>query len=567
MWAESFLFSAVFLLTVITISIAFSKKLGLGTILGLLVAGVVVGPHSPGPVLTNDVEAVRHFTEFGVVLLLFLIGLEMQPKKLWSMRRDVFGMGFAQIIVSGIFIAIYTSFYTSSWKSALIIGLTYALSSTAFVVQILQERGAMSTKYGKASFSILLMQDLAIVPLLAFVPILADSGTLSRDHSVLTQVGIALGMIGVVILLGRYIIPKLLERFAKDRNQEAFIFLTILSVLLSAWTMEQAGLSMALGAFLMGMMLSESKFHLQIQAYIEPYKGLLMSLFFVAVGMSLDLDAVISEPTIIFQHLIMIMGIKIIVLLFLVRLFGYSKSISIKVAFLLSQSGEFGFVLFGVAKSLGVVSDSMFVVAITIISVSMALTPLVIKIGDRLAQKYEGEDNSKYSNNIDIPQKPEVIIAGYGRVGHIVGSMLNLSSIDFIAYDTDVERVKLGRREGRSVLYGDMSDYRLLSSIDLSNVKLIVVTVDSHFGASKVISHIKNSHPEIAIYARSKDAKAKEILLHYGANWVLPEAIEGSLRLGAEVLFKLGKDNVEIESLLGSLRVDDYNGIKILHDK
>ncbi len=568
MGAEHFLFSALFLLGVVTFAVAFSKKLGLGSILGLLVAGIIVGPYSPGPVLTQNVETVRHFTEFGVVLLLFLIGLEMQPKKLWEMRRDVFGLGMAQILLSAFFIFAYSLSYALNWKNALLIGLTFSLSSTAFVMQILQEKGESATKYGRASFAVLLMQDLWVVPLLALVPILAEKGTLSKDHSIGMQVAIALAMVGAVLVLGKYVIPRILERFARERNHEAFIFLTMLSVFFSAWAMEEAGLSMAMGAFLMGMMLSESRFHLQIQAYIEPYKGLLMSLFFVAVGMSIDLNAVANDPLTLGQHVIVIMFIKIVVLLFLFPLFGYTKSVAIKSAFLLSQSGEFGFVIFGAAKSLGLIGDNTFVAGVTVISVSMLLTPAVTKMGERFARRFEKEDDDKSVDKKSLHhEEVAVLIAGYGRVGHIVASMLTESEVKYAAYDLDVERVKLGQREGRNIYYGDMSDYGFLSHISMAGVKLIIVTVDSHSVAAKIVSHIKNTYPEIKVFARSRDARAKEMLLFKGAEWVLPEVVEGSLRLGEEALKELEKPQEEIDALLSSLRSQDYNGLKVLHDE
>jgi len=567
MGTNSLLLSALLLLTVVTIAVTFSKKMGLGSILGLLLAGIVVGPHSPGPVITQNVDTVRHFTEFGVVLLLFLIGLEMQPRKLWEMRRDVFGLGMAQISLSAFIIFAYILFYAQSWQSAMLIGFTFALSSTAFVMQILQEKGEVATRYGQSSFAILLMQDLAIVPLLAMVPIIADKGTLSSSHPIWQQVVIAIGMVAMVILLGRYIIPVMLERLARERNQEAFIFLVMLSVFVSAWAMESVGLSMALGAFLMGMMLSESRFHLQVQAHIEPYKGLLMSLFFVAVGMSIDLPALSENPLIIMQHLLVIMGIKTVVLMFLVPLFGYSKAIGIKVAFLLSQSGEFGFVLFGAAKAVGVVSDEMFVVGISVISFSMLITPLVVKLGEKLSKRYEKEGEDTILKEGIHSDSARVIIAGYGRIGHIVSSMLSECNVEFAAYDTDIDRVKLGQREGRSVYYGDMSDYGFLTHIDLSKVKMVVVTIDNHHGAARIVSHIKNTYPEMTIFARSKDARAKEMLLHHGASWVLPEAVEGGLRLGEEVLFHMEVDKVAIDGVLGAFRAQDYNGIKIFHEE
>jgi len=373
-----FLLSTLFLLAIVSICVAISKKLGLGSILGLLLAGVIVGPHSPGPKITDEVETLMHFAELGVVLLLFLIGLGMKPKKLWSMRREVFGLGSSQIILSGVFLAAYVHFFIhKEWNISLLLGLTLALSSTAFVMQILQERGEIVSRYGSTSFAILLMQDLAIVPLLAMVPLLSNNGALGGDTPLYQQAIFVTIMLAVVIGFGRIIVPYTLDKLASEGNREAFTFLVMFSVVLAAWAMESAGLSMALGAFLMGMTLSDSKYHFQIEAHIEPFKGVLMSLFFVAVGMSIDIGMIADKPLLIAQHVFVIMLVKIVSIFMLAMIFGNTKSDSIRISFLLSQSGEFGFVLFGAAKVLGVIDSSLFIIGLSVISISMLLTPFM----------------------------------------------------------------------------------------------------------------------------------------------------------------------------------------------
>jgi glutathione-regulated potassium-efflux system protein KefB len=317
---------------------------------------------------------VRHFTELGVVLLLFLIGLEINPRTLWSMRRQVFGLGSLQILLSGVAIGAYSHFYRGDWQTALLIGFSLALSSTAFVLQLLQERGELSTRFGNTSFAVLLMQDLTIVPLLAIVPILSDLGALSGEVPLWHQIAIVVGMLLLLFVFGRYLIPYTLERLMRANNREAFFLVVMLAVFLAAAAMHYAGLSMALGAFLMGMLLSGSRFSFQIQAHVEPYKGLLMSLFFVAVGMSIDFAALGEQPLLFAQHVLVVMALKIMVLFVLALAFGHDRRVAIRIAFLLSQSGEFGFVLFGAAKALGVIDDQTFVLAIGIISTSMLLT-------------------------------------------------------------------------------------------------------------------------------------------------------------------------------------------------
>ena len=559
--------STLYLFAVATFLVALSKRMGLGSILGLLIAGVIVGPYSPGPVLTDKVDSVRHITEFGVVLLLFVIGLEMQPKKLWNMRKEVFGLGSAQIIFSGFLIFLYCMSYTQSWQVALLIGLTFALSSTAFVMQILQEKGQLHTAIGKSGFSILLMQDLAVVPLLALLPILAEKGELSEKYSLLEQILIVFVSICTLILLGKFVIPKVLDYLVKHQNREAFFFSIMLSVIFAAWSMEHAGLSMALGAFLMGMMLSSSKYHYQIQAQIEPYKGLLMTMFFIAVGMSIDISAMMQNPLILIQHLIVILGIKIVALFLLMVYMGYSKSTSISVSFLLSQSGEFGFVLFGSAKALGVIEDEFFVAAVTIISFSMLLTPLIVSLGNKLALKLEKEPLKLESAYVPKESWKGVIIAGYGRVGRLVATMLEYSNIDFVAFDVDSKRVELGQKEGRQVYYGELSELEFINKIGLERVSAVIVTVDNHHTTSKIISHIRTLYPVLTIFSRSRDMKTRDTLLKHGATWVMPESVEGSLRLASEFLLSQGMPREEVFEILTYFRKDDYEVIREIHQK
>ena len=559
--------STLYLFAVATLLVALSKRMGLGSILGLLIAGVIVGPYSPGPVLTDKVDSVRHITEFGVVLLLFVIGLEMQPKKLWNMRKEVFGLGSAQIIFSGFLIFLYCTFYTQSWQVALLIRLTFALSSTAFVMQILQEKGQLYTKIGKSGFSILLMQDLAVVPLLALVPILAQKGELSQNHSLLEEIVIVFVSICTLILLGKFVIPKVLDYLVKHQNREAFFFSIMLSVIFAAWAMEHAGLSMALGAFIMGMMLSSSKYHYQIQAQIEPYKGLLMTMFFIAVGMSIDISAMMHNPLILIQHLIVILGIKIVALFLLMVYMGYSKSTSISVSFLLSQCGEFGFVLFGSAKALGVIEDELFVAAVTIISFSMLLTPLIVSLGNKLALKLKKEPLKLESTYVPEESWKGVVIAGYGRVGRLVATMLEHANINFIAFDVDSKRVELGQKEGRQVYYGELSELEFLNKIGLERVSAVIVTVDNHHTTSKIISHIRTLYPVLTILSRTRDMKTRDTLLKHGATWAMPESIEGSLRLAAEFLLTQGMPREEVFEILTYFRKDDYEIIREIHQK
>ena len=562
MHIDSFIVSALLILVAASVSVALFRHLGLGSVLGLLVAGVAVGPYSPGPYATTHVEDVRHFAELGVVLLLFVIGLEMNPKRLWSMRREVFGLGTLQIVVSGIVIAGYFSFYQSSWQVALLIGMTFALSSTAFVMQLLQERGEIATKHGVTAFSILLMQDMAIVPLLAMVPIMSTVGTLSSEVPLWEQFAIVIGMFTLVFTFGRYVLPFALNQLAKQGNQEAFLLVILMAVFLAAWAMDQAGISMALGAFMMGMLLSGSRYRLQIQAHIEPYKGLLMSMFFVAVGMSIDLPALAAQPLLFAQHTVAIVAIKLVVLFGLALAFGISRPLSTKVAFYLAQGGEFGFVLFGSALALQVIDDATFVLTIGIISVTMLATPPLVRLGNiiaaRMERKRDTNDALRYPESQASGDQRLVILGGYGRVGHAVAVILHSSEVPFIAFDTDPAKVAQGRRDGMPVYYGSIGDASVLSAAHVERASVVVVTINNMKEALRAVSHVRARFPKVPIVCRAHDLHASGQLLAAGATHAHPEAVESSLRLGALTLEMLAVPEDTVESLLHCVRKDNY---------
>lgn len=558
---NSFVLSAIVLLSAAALAVTLFKHLGLGSILGLLVAGIVVGPHSPGPYVTEHVEEVRHFTELGVVLLLFVIGLEMKPRRLWDLRREVFGLGSAQILLSGLAISAYLTLYEPSWRAALLMGLTLALSSTALVMQLLHERGDLNSRHGTTAFAILLMQDLAVVPLLAIVPILSETGTLSASVPLGQQILIVVGMVGVIFVFGRYLVPFALERLLRQNNREAFALVVLLAVFLAAGAMHEAGLSMALGAFMMGMLLSTSRFSFQIQAHIEPFKGLLMSLFFVAVGMSIDLPVIAAEPLLLAQHVAVIVLIKVAVLFFIALAFGLPREVATRIAFLLAQSGEFGFVLFGAAKVLGVIDDATFAVAVSVISVGMLLTPLLVRLGDHLVRRLEqraGATRCFDFESTGVAPQGRVVIAGYGRVGHTIATLLEAKQIPFIAFDTNPINVERGKRDGRAVFYGDIGDMELLAAAEVENAALVVLTIDHGASALRAVSHIRAAYPQVPVIVRARDLEACAVLIRAGATRAYPEAIESSLRLGAETLEMLGVPTEDVDRLLQGVRRQDY---------
>jgi glutathione-regulated potassium-efflux system protein KefB len=564
---HSFVSSAVMLLVVASAAVAIFRHFGLGSILGLLVTGVIVGPNTPGPFITTEVESVRQFTEIGVVLLLFLIGLEMKPRRLWDLRHMLFGLGSMQIIVSALLIATYFRLFQLAWPIALLIGVSFALSSTAIVIQMLREKGEIASVYGQTAFAVLLMQDLAVVPLLAAVPVLADAGPLPFGLALWERIGAAIAMLSLVILGGRSLVPRVLDYLARRNHREAFFLTTMAAVFVAALAMDRAGMSMALGAFLMGMMLSTSRYSLQIEATMEPHKGLLMSLFFVAVGMSVDANSLIQNPLEIGMHVLAIIAIKIIVLFFLCLVFGTGRSTALRVAFMLSQGGEFGFVVFGAGKALGVIDDHVFLTAIAVISITMMFTPILANLGGRLARWLDDDQTDMHERFLHHAQEGKqdvrVVIAGYGRVGHTVGTILGTSGIPYVAFETDAALVDKWRSEGHPVFFGDITDPEIFSSAALHAVELAVLTIDDGPTAIRAASLIRAHAPQINIVARARDLVTCDALQQVGVRHAFPETLEASLRLAAESLEALGVSTAESEMMLRGVRDTDYELVQM----
>jgi glutathione-regulated potassium-efflux system protein KefB len=560
---KSLVHSAVLLLVVSAAAVALSRRFGLGSILGLLVAGVLIGPHFPGPSVTSEVDDLRHFTELGVVLLLFVIGLEMHPRRLWDMRRTLFGLGSAQILTTATVLTLLFRPWVDSWVVALLIGMALALSSTALVMQHLYEQQELATRHGQTAFSVLLMQDLAVVPMIALMPLFAESAPLPVGASLWQQLLVVAGMLALLLLAGLVLVPRLLDWLARQYNREAFFLTTLAAVFMAAWAMEEAGMSMALGAFLMGMLLSGSRYSLQIQASVEPHKGLLMSLFFVAVGMSVDLGVLAQAPLSFALHLLVLILVKIAIIYPLCRLFGTGRAVALRVAFLLGQAGEFGFVLFGAAKALDIIDDRLFALAVALISISMLLTPLLTRLGNHLAGAGldEVDEHFRYQTGPEAVTgagAPQVIIAGYGRVGHTIGAIIASHGIDYAAFDPNPALVARWRSDGYPVYYGDICDPQLLEAARVERAALVVLTIDNPVAAVKATELIRSRSADVMIVARARDLVACDALYRAGANHAFPEAVEASLKLAAETLEALGISEDETADILTGARGSDY---------
>lgn len=554
------LFDAVVLLAASAVGLLIFRRAGFGSVLAFLAAGILLGPH--GLAIAGAGEALRSFTELGVVFLLFLVGIEMQPARLWQMRRAVFGLGSAQVILTGLTLAaVAVALGVGTWSASLILGFGLALSSTAFVLQLLQERGETPSPHGQAAFAILLLQDLAIVPLLAALPLLGSRPD-PDANGLLAAVGLAVLMLALLVTLGRLALPWALDLGARQRNSEAFAVLAVLAVAAAAWMMQVAGLSMALGAFVMGMLLSGSGYARQIEAEISPYKGVLLSLFFVSIGMSMDLGLLAQEAGRIGIAVVLLVVVKAVLLLALALAFRLGVQSAVRLALLLPQGGEFGFVLFGTAHASQLLSDTAFHAALLVIPLSMSVTPVLARIGDRLADRLS-----------PVPLPPEampgttldrhVVIAGFGRVGRNIGFMLEQTGVPFVALDADPRRVALGRREGRPVYFGHSDDLRMLAQAGAGRAAAIVVTLDNAAATEETVAVLREVFPQVPVVVRGRDLVACDRLLALGASEAIPESVQLSTSVGEALLRRIGASQAQVEAVLAAVRQDNYANLRL----
>ncbi|MEE8612811.1 MAG: monovalent cation:proton antiporter-2 (CPA2) family protein [Nitrospirales bacterium] len=550
------LLAFVVLLLIAVIVLPFFKRLGLGSVLGFLTAGAIVGPW--GLELVARVETIRHFSEFGVVFLLFVIGLELSPSKLWVMRRAVFGLGTLQIVVTGLCIAVYAWFFGISWNIALVAGFGLALSSTAIGLQILTERGEMTSPYGQSSFAILIMQDIAVVPLLALVPLFGVKLAAEGEPFGLAALKV-LAVLGGVIVFVRFLLQPALRYMATSRTHEGFVGAVLLTVLGSAWLMEQVHLSPALGAFLTGLLLSDSEYRHQIEAVVEPFRGYLLGLFFISIGMSIDFGLLTEKGLIILGHVGGLLLIKALVLYGLCRAFRYSTISSIRVALLLPQCGEFGFVLFGVALASGVMDEVLFQHFLLLIAATMAVTPLLIPVSSFLTARLgKPKEEAREAESPPDDIHNHVLLAGFGRGGEMLASMLQNSQVPYTALDNDPEKVARGRARGFQVYYGDASQPNVLQATMAGKAKLAVVTLNHPESVEKAVAAIRYLYPGLPILARAKDLAHSEALKKAGATKTVLEFIETSLVAGRTMLLESGVAQDQVNELIHNYRRDDY---------
>jgi glutathione-regulated potassium-efflux system ancillary protein KefC/glutathione-regulated potassium-efflux system protein KefB len=553
--------TAIFLSAAV-IAVPLFKKLRLGAVLGFLAAGIVIGPHALG--LVSDVENILHFSELGVVLLLFIIGLELQPSRLWVLRKSVFGLGGAQVVVTAAVLGLIVYSLGLTPESALVAGLGLSLSSTAFVLQILAEKNQLTTRHGRASFAILLFQDLAVIPMLALIPLLAAKGITSSQGSPGFAVLKALALVAAVIIGGHYLLRPVFRAIAASRIQEVFTAAALLVVIGTSLLMQLVGLSMSLGAFIAGVLLADSEYRHELEANIEPFKGLLLGLFFIAVGMSANLDLVASHPFAILAAVIILMAIKSAVVFVLGKLSGYSTACARNLAVALSQGGEFAFVLFGVAAAHQIMDKSVADMLIVVVTLSMALTPAFFSLNEAIEKRWLRSDKPPDFDKIDEGEN-RVIIAGFGRVGQIVGRILRLRKIGFTALEMSQEQVDVVRRFGSKVYYGDASRLDLLRAAKADKAEIFVLAIDDVASSLKTAATVKKHFPNLAIYARARNRFHAYQLMDIGVDGLIREALLSSLDLAKQVLQGLGIEEEKARGTIEMFKAHDEKTLLAQH--
>jgi monovalent cation:proton antiporter-2 (CPA2) family protein len=541
-----------FLITVVVIVPLF-KRWKISPILGYLAVGSAIGPYALAWV--PNVDAVRHLAEFGVVFLLFSLGLELSFGRLKNFSRLIFGLGGLQVLVTSCAIAAVALLWGNSAEVALILGLCLSLSSTAMVVPLLQERGELSSVPGHSSFAVLLFQDLAVVPILILVGLLGVGNIESLGGSLLLALAKAVLAIGLIVVIGRFVLRFLFVKAMASRSVDVFIAVMLLAVLATSLATEMAGLSLALGAFLAGLLIAETEFRHQVESEIEPFKGLLLGLFFMGVGMNLDLSLAFHQGLWVLAATLGLMLIKAVIASLLARLMGLSWSAAISTGVLLSQAGEFAFVVLGQATlSFGLMPVALGQFMVVVAGLSMLATPLAVSVGFRVAAWIAARQPCELST---LPQQhatDHVVIAGFGRVGRAVANVLQRESIPYVAIDATSEAVRQARMRQENVILGDARKPELLKKAQLEGAKAVVITMDDPAAAKQTLQAIKHLWPLLPVFIRSRDALHSGELLALGASSVVPETLEVSLQLASSALQATGLSREEANCCLDSLR-------------
>jgi len=559
METSHFLQDAVMFLAAAVVAVALSRRWGLGAVLGYLAAGAVIGPHVLN--LAPDMSGANELSEFGVILLLFIIGLELSPQRLWLMRKAVFGAGFLQVALSALLLGGAALGVGLPWKGALIVGLALALSSTAVGLQILAEHKQLGSPHGRLAFAILLFQDLAAIPILALIPLLGAQHTQGSAGAQVIDVLRIIGVIAAVVVGGRYLLRPVFRAVAGTQIAEVFTATALLVVLGTAWVMQLAGMQMSLGAFLAGVLLADSEFRHEIESQIEPFKGLLLGLFFVSVGASIDLNLVREQPMAVLAVVGTILVLKSALLLGLGQLkrkLGFSETV--RLAAVLAGGGEFAFVVLALAQHDALIDSTQKNLLVVAVTLSMALTPLAVLAANRwLAER---DDGPKRDFDEIADEHPRVIIAGYGRIGQIIARILRAQHVPFTALESSVEQVDFSRRFGSMIYFGDPSRPELLRAARADQAEVFVLATDDPEANLRTARIVRRMYPHLKVVARARNRQHAFRLMDLNVDDVVRETLHSSLEMARLVLEDLGLTPQQASERVEKFRSHDAELLK-----
>jgi CPA2 family monovalent cation:H+ antiporter-2 len=543
-----FLFQALVYMSAAVICVPLAKRLGLSSVLGYLLAGILIGPFSLG-FIGEEGEDIMHFAEFGVVMMLFLIGLEINPKTFWRMRKSIVGMGGGQVLLTIAFVFPVMLLVGFDWSTSLTISMAFSLSSTAIVLQTIKEKGLMGTVYGNASFSVLLFQDIAVIPMLAILPLFGAGETHAEgDHGsgfldqlpVGLQVAAVIGSVLVVIILGRNVIVPVLRIIATTRLRELFTASALLIVIGIAFLMQSVGLSPALGAFLAGVILANSEFRHELESTLEPFKGLLLGLFFMAVGASINFVVIMESPGDVALWVFGIMIAKVLVILLVGRFFKISTDQNLLFSVGLAQVGEFAFVLLSFSNQLNIIEPSVLDMLLVVTALTMTISPIVNIVNERMILPRVGTKESVGKPSDDIVARQKVILVGFGHFGSTVGRFLRANGAEAVVLDHDSNRVDLLRKMGFEVYYGDATRADLLESAGIESADMLISAIDDPDKNLELVEMCKQHFPHVKLKIRAKSRVDAYELLKLGVDAVYRESLDTSVKLAADVLAELG---------------------------
>jgi monovalent cation:H+ antiporter-2, CPA2 family len=572
---HNFFLQAMVYLASAVLVVPLAKKLGMGSVLGYLISGIIIGPYILGFV-GREGQDIMHVAEFGVVMMLFLVGLELEPSRLWRLRSTILGLGGLQVLGTSLMLAIPGVLLGLPWNIALAIGLILSMSSTAIVLQTMTEKGLMHSSAGQNSFSVLLFQDMAVIPILAVLPLLSfhGAGQAPVDQMMVgwmdklpgwTKTLAVLAAVALVIFIGRILVRPLLRYVAATRLRELFTATALLLVVAITALMHSVGLSPALGTFLGGVVLANSEYRHELESDIEPFKGLLLGLFFIAVGSSINFGLIMETPGIILTLVASIMVLKSIVLYVLARLFKMGTDQGLVFAVSLSQVGEFAFVLLSFARQQGILDEKMAGMMMAIVALTMALTPLIIIINEKLLLPRVGTKELAEQKEPDrIHEKNQVIIAGFGRYGNIVGRFLKANGIGTTVLDIDSDRVELLRKLGLKVYYGDATREDLLKAAGAEAAKLIIIALDNPDKCLELVETVKKYFPHLHVLVRAQDRADAYELMDAGVLHLYRETLDSSLRMGVDALKLLGRRSYQAHRAMNIFRKHDDKALKHL---